>query len=172
MRHIYTNRVVILISALLAGAAALWAWRQSRPGAALEHTPAPGATLTSADGAVLGREVYARACISCHAPDDPGHTAPSRLRAQTSALLAAEGGRTYVANLLLYGASGQRATETGTRRFRHPPFGELSDQEIANVLNVLPAEVPVPVFTADEIARLRGTPLSTEQVAAQRPAMP
>ena len=73
MRHVYTSRVVCLISALLAGAAVLWAWRQRRPSVALQHAASPVVTSAEANASARGREVYARACIACHASDDAPH---------------------------------------------------------------------------------------------------
>lgn len=179
MRHIYTNRVVVLITAMLLAAAALVAWFRSRPPPPLPTPPPAPHGGAAADDRLLdlGAQVYARACLGCHAPDEPDRHVPRRLARQTADLLTHEGGRAYLANLLLYGASGQPAP--GGRSLRHPPFATLTDREAAGVLNLIladadpnadadaqPASAP---FTPADIAHARATPLAREDVPASRP---
>lgn len=171
MRHRYTNRVVVLITLLLVAAAASIAWRQSRPSAPPPETSSvPGARAPLDQGLVdLGKDVYARACMGCHASNEPGREVPRRLSGQTAELLALEGGPDYLVNLMLYGASGPAAP--GQRPLRHPPFGNLSDRELTGVLNFLCSEddTESALFTPETIARFRSTPRTREEVAASRP---
>jgi len=169
MRHVYTNRVVVLMTVLLLAAAALAAWLRSRPPAP-SPAPAPRAGAPTDDRHLeAGRQAWVRACAGCHASGEPGRPVPSRLSRQTEQLAAAEGGRAYLVDLMLYGASAP--AEPGARRFRHPPFDTLTDAEIAGVLNLLlaAAEPAPPPFAPADITPARATPRTREDVAASRP---
>lgn len=87
-----------------------------------------------------------------------------------SALEAAEGGRNYLIKLLLYGLQGDIEIEGVTYSGVMPAWSQLSDQELADVLNYTstswgntPPEGFTP-YTPAEVAARRGAGLSAREV--------
>lgn len=91
-------------------------------------------------------------------------------------LLGTEGGRDYLIGVLLHGLSGEIEVSERTYDGIMPPWGHLSDQHIAAVLNHLGTAwgnrelLPdgVPEFTALEVSLRRGFPKSQADLAANR----
>lgn len=91
-----------------------------------------GHALGKADGA----SVYSR-CFGCHKSTGEGISGIfPPLAAQTAKVAKAEGGRTYLIDVLLYGLEGE--IEVGGKKYngKMPAFmDQLKDEEIAAVLN-------------------------------------
>ena len=99
-----------------------------------------GLVLLLASGAVLanGEAVYQQNCAGCHnaaGTGTPGF-APG-FKETLPPLLQAETGRAYLANVILWGLQGQLTVNGQTYNGAMPPFGQLSDADIAEVLNYI-----------------------------------
>jgi mono/diheme cytochrome c family protein/heme/copper-type cytochrome/quinol oxidase subunit 4 len=112
----------------------------------------------------LGADIYAGNCQSCHQADGtgiPGVFPP--LAGNLPDLVNAEGGRQYLIDVLLHGLSGQIEVNGQTYNGVMPPWANLSDEQIAAVLNheltswgndqALQEFTPI---AADEVAERRG----------------
>ena len=131
-----------------------------------------GALLVDADTSA-GETVFNGNCASCHQQTGagiPGAFPPVAGHAPELAL--AEGGREYLANLLLYGLQGEIQVSGETYNGVMAAWAQLSDDELASTLNytlsswgnadALPPDYPA--FTADEIAAQRDAGLSADEV--------
>lgn len=114
-----------------------------------------------------GMELWDARCYGCHAeltyiPD----------------LFLAEGGRSYLLEMMLFGIQGEVVIEGAPANLRHRPFHtSLDDEELSAVLNVmlvawgndeeLPADVDF--YTPEEVADARTPELTTEEVLERRP---
>ena len=137
--------------------------------------PEPPAGGTQATRNVDGAGVYAGACTVCHGSDGKGASdAFPPLAGHAIELAAAE--RSYLPLVLIYGLSGE--IDVGGKSFNGvmPPWGHLSNEEIAAVLNLItgwnPNDVPtatLEAFTAREIETSRGLGLTGHQVRERRP---
>lgn len=127
-----------------------------------------------------GHATYEANCAACHGYLGEGLVgAYPPLAGSVPGLLGTRGGRDYLMGVLLHGLSG--AIEVSGRTFDGimPPWGHLSDQHIAAVLNhigtawgnreLLPDEVSE--FTALEVSLKRGFPDSQAELAADRQAL-
>jgi mono/diheme cytochrome c family protein len=114
----------------------------------------------------LGMDVWDARCASCHAE-----------LTYVPALFLAEGGRAYLAELLLFGIRGEVVIEGAPTNLRHRSYAALDDAQLAAVLNVmvvswgndeaLPADVAF--YEPDEIATGRASALSEAEVLERRP---
>ena len=149
------------------------------PGAATEAGPdAPGAAETTAallvDADVsTGETVYNTNCASCHQATGTGvPNAFPPLAGHAPELALAEGGREYLAKLMLYGLQGEIQVLGEPYNGVMPAWAQLSDDELASTLNyvlsswdnadALPPDYPA--FAAAEIAAQRDDGLSAAQV--------
>jgi hypothetical protein len=114
-----------------------------------------------------GMELWDARCYGCHAevtylPD----------------LFLAEGGRSYLIELMLFGLPQSEVVIEGElRTIRHPPFASIDDEQLAAVLNMmlvawgndeaLPDEVEF--FTPEEFAEARTPELTRDEVLERRP---
>lgn len=183
MRHVYTNRVVVLIAAMLMAMAVLFAWLRSRPEPihpdwpeiSVDTSDAPPATApVIPDWLEVGQRTYTASCSSCHTAETPDQFVSTTLHTRTRAMAVTEEGRAYLIKFMLYGARGQIMVDGAPRRLRHRPYGQLSDEEVAAVLNLMLADssagaLPDHLFQPDEITAWRAHELTAEQVAASRP---
>ena len=141
-------------------------------GAEAGGSEAAGALLIDADTAA-GETVYNSNCASCHQQTGagvPGAFPPIAGHAPELAL--AEGGREYLANLLLYGLQGEIQVAGEAYNGVMPAWAQFSDDELASTLNyvlsswgnadALPPDYPA--FTAAEVAAQRDSGLSAAQV--------
>jgi mono/diheme cytochrome c family protein len=185
MRHVYVNRAAIVLAVLLVVSTALFAWWRSQDLALvvlidagrLEATDdAAAADAAAADDAdaptdardaeVVGASLYVGECRSCHL----------RLT-HVPGLVAADGGRAYLVDFLLFGFDGEAEIDGSLERFDHPPFAELSDEEVAAVLNHLLVswgnedELPddVEPYRPGEVGEARDRDLTPAEVAERRP---
>ncbi|WP_407572224.1 c-type cytochrome [Deinococcus altitudinis] len=128
--------------------------------------PAAGtAVQASADGA----QVYTSNCASCHGPAGAGVPGAFPPLAGNKAILGSE---KYVSDVLLYGLQGQ--INAGGQNYNGvmPAWAAtLSDAEIAAVLTHIRSTWgnAAPAVTADTVKTERGTPLTAQQVLAERP---
>lgn len=132
---------------------------------------AEGAAGTLAAGAVDGAAVYARHCSSCHGPQAAGiRGAFPPLAGHVADLAALDGGRAYLARVLLYGLQGAIVVDGASYAGVMPGWANLTDDELAAVLDHLVAlDGPaVDAFTPDEIAAERDLGLSPADVHAER----
>lgn len=127
-----------------------------------------------------GEQVYTTQCAACHQASGegiPGVFPP--LAGHMPDLVAAEGGRDYVINVLLYGLQGAIEVHGATYNGVMPPMAHLSDEQIADVLNyTLTAwgndeELPegFEAIEAGEVEEQRGQNLSMADVYEQRQAL-
>jgi hypothetical protein len=195
MRHVYVNRAAIVLAVLLVVSTALFAWWRSQDLAlvvfvdagliaslddadtgaeAPADAPAEASAEPDEDAAdpegwawqVPGGTLYAGACRGCHV----------RLT-HVPELVAADGGRSYLIDLLLFGFEGEAEIDGSLERFDHPPFAERSDEEIAAVLNHLLVswgnedDLPddVAYFGPEEVEEARDGELTPVEVAERRP---
>ncbi|MGY2895581.1 c-type cytochrome [Deinococcus sp. UYEF24] len=128
--------------------------------------PAAGtAVQASADGA----QVYTANCASCHGPAGAGVPGAFPPLAGNKAILGSE---KYVSDVLLYGLQGQ--INAGGQNYNGvmPAWAAtLSDAEIAAVLTHIRSTWgnAAPAVTADTVKTERATPLTAQQVLAERP---
>ncbi len=104
-----------------------------------------------------GAQLYAANCASCHGPGGTGIAGAFPPLAGHAAELA-ERSRPYLIDSLLYGLQGQIVVRGTTYNGVMPAWGQLSDDEIAAVLNHI-VELGGPTvepFEADEVAAERG----------------
>lgn len=114
-----------------------------------------------------GETLWQESCAGCHAE-----------LAHVPDVFAAEGGRGYLLDLMLYGANGPIEVDGDTRTLRHRPYGDaFDDAEHAALLNTmlvswgnaerLPEDVAL--YDADDVAAARGRDLAPEAVVEARP---
>jgi mono/diheme cytochrome c family protein len=179
MRHVYANRAAYLLAALLVVATALFAWLRSEGGTlvavdrAANDDAVTGASAETVYDEVdgwawreLGEQVFVADCQACHA----------RLT-HPPELFAAEGGRAYLIDLVLYGFEGEMVIDDSARSVEHPAFAGHDDQALAAVLNHvlvswdnvedLPDEPQL--YRPDDVDDARDRDLSPEEVAERRP---
>lgn len=144
--------------------------------AVVAETPENGEPVDEAQA----RRVYGNQCAACHQVDGtgtPGTFPP--LVGHVPALHAAEGGREYLIDIVLYGLQGEIEVEGRTYRGMMPPMPRLSDEDIAATLNhalqawgnadALPGDFSP--ITADEVAQRRDQELGPADVLQQREAL-
>lgn len=126
---------------------------------------------------VDGAEVYAGSCAVCHGAEGQG-AADSfpPLAGHAAALAAAD--RDYLPLVVLFGLAGEIDVEGETYNGVMPPWGQLSNHEIAAVLNSIitgwgPLETKeFTSYKADEIEAARALGLAGAEVRDRRPALP
>jgi len=150
------------------------AGESTRDSADKPQASAGGAGVAPADSDSPGSKIYAQNCAACHQANGagiPGAFPPQA--GHTPTLLAADGGRDYLAHVLLFGLNGPITIEGKTYNGQMPAWrAALDDADIAKVLNyVLTAwdnneELPsgFKPYDAAEIAAARNTELSGKDV--------
>lgn len=135
-----------------------------------------------ADGAAAelpdGSQVYAQ-CAGCHQQNGqgvPGAFPP--LAGHAPALYNAEGGPTYLVNVLLYGLQGQIQVEGQTYNGVMPAWQQLTDAQIAAVLNFFLTEwgneaelEGFEPYTVQDVEEQRGQGLSASDMLDRRSAL-
>lgn len=118
---------------------------------------------------VDGAQLYAANCASCHGPDGAGIAGAFPPVAGHAAELA-EQDRPYLIDSLLYGLQGEIVVAGVTYNGVMPAWPQLSDEELAAVLNhIVDLGGPeVEPFDADEVAAQRGKDWSPADVLAYR----
>lgn len=129
----------------------------------------------------LGEEVYSTNCAGCHQANgqgSPGVFPP--LAGHATDLYAADGGREYLVNVLLYGLQGRIAAEGETYNGQMPAWSQLSNEQIAGVLNYIlntwanetAGEADGLPYAADDIEPFRQEVLTPDQVHEIRESLP
>ena len=120
----------------------------------------------------LGGQTYAN-CAGCHQATGaglPGVFPP--LAGHTPTLVAAEGGRSYLIDVMLYGVQGEITVLDATYNGVMPGWGQFSDEQIAAVVNHMLAawenEAALPqgfeFITPEEVAGQRATAKTAQEV--------
>lgn len=126
---------------------------------------------------VSGEAVYTSNCTGCHQANGQGIAGAFPPLAEHAVnLLRADGGRDYLANLQLYGLQGPIEVLGATYNGNMPAWKQLSDDDIADVLNyvlhtwgndeLLPDDFEL--YSPDEIAALRDQDLDADAMYARR----
>jgi mono/diheme cytochrome c family protein len=147
------------------------------PMAADDEVDAPA----EADDFAIGEAVYVANCASCHQANGQGIPGvfPPLAGGHMPELHDVDGGREYLIHTILYGLQGQIVVQGQTYNGVMPPWPQLSDAQIAAVLNYTLlawdneealAEGFIP-YSADEVAAERGLGLSPADVYQQRQAL-
>lgn len=144
-----------------------------------EPPPAPPAD-TGNEPEVDSDAIYAGSCTVCHGPEGQGGSdAFPPLSGHAAALAAAD--RDYLPLVVLYGLAGEILVDGETYNGVMPAWGQLTDREIAAVLNKITldwdsegalAGAGFERYTAEGIAVARGLGLSAAEVRERRPAEP
>ena len=124
----------------------------------------------------LGAQVYAANCSACHQANGSGlaNVFPP-LAGHAADLYLAEGGRTYLIDVLLYGLQGPITVNGTPYNGLMPAWAQLGDEQIAAVVNHAVAgfeSSPPPegfdAITPDEVAARRGQGLTGAQMLERR----
>lgn len=124
-----------------------------------------------------GEIVYAATCAACHQVDGRGLPAAfPPLAAHIPRLLASDDGRAYLPAVVLHGLTGPIEVEGDSYDGVMPPWLQLRDQQLADVLNyvavawgndrLLPAGFIA--YSADEIAVARTSPFDSASLQRLR----
>jgi mono/diheme cytochrome c family protein len=131
---------------------------------------------TQAAPAEDGAKVYASSCAGCHQAGGTGISgAFPPLAKHVPQLLAAKGGREYLALVVLNGLQGQIRAAGANYDGTMPAFAALSDAQVAAVLNHIrsswdndKALGDFKPYTSEEVKNLRTKQLTPQQVLAER----
>jgi cytochrome c oxidase subunit II len=139
-------------------------------GAAAE--PTTGETTT----ANIGEQVFNTNCAACHQASGEGIAgAFPPVAGHSAAIYAAEGGREYLINLLLNGLQGEIIIDGNTYNGIMPAWRQLSDEQLAEVLNYTLTTWDTPSdfqpYEAAEIAEARNQTLTATEVHTLRQAL-
>ena len=143
-------------------------------GAAGGTASTPAATTPPAAGTAIqasadGEKVYTSNCASCHGPAGAGVPGAFPPLAGNKAILGSD---KYVSDVLLYGLQGQINASGQNYNGVMPAWAAtLSDAEIAAVLTHIRSTWgnSAPAVKADTVKTERATPLTVQQVLAERP---
>ncbi len=143
-----------------------------------DEAPAAQSDATEVDG----EAVYAANCVACHQATGQGIPGafPPLAGGHAAELANVEGGKDYLVHALLYGVQGQLVVNGTSYSGVMPAWQQLSDDQIAAVLNYVTTAWDnqdvladdVAPFTPDEIAAARGEGLSSSDVLESRPEAP
>jgi len=124
-----------------------------------------------------GHKVFTANCSACHQATGDGIPAVfPPLKGHVPALLAVEGGRRYLVDVILFGVSGPITAANQRYDGLMPPWGHLSDAQLAAVLNYvasawdnrLSLTPGFVAFTAEEVLATRIDALDANAVRAAR----
>ncbi|GLV48152.1 cytochrome c-552 [Thermus sp. LT1-2-5] len=119
-----------------------------------------------------GAKLYSANCQSCHQATGQGIPGAFPPLTHLDKVVQAKGGREYLIRVVLYGLQGPLSVEGKTYNGVMPPFRQLKDQEVADLLNhVLTtfAKSKAKPITAGEVKAERAKPLSPQDVLKSRP---
>ena len=136
---------------------------------------AAGASVARADG----HNIFISNCAVCHQPDGKG--APSvypPLAGSVGKYVALKEGRAYVIDVVSFGMGGKINSAGDSFEGDMPPWPQLSNQDVADVLTyvltdfnakLLPADFKP--ISADEVKEERAKPLTAAAVHAERDSL-
>jgi mono/diheme cytochrome c family protein len=142
---------------------------------------AVGAILACAGsaGAAAGSQIFASNCIVCHQPDAkgvPGIYPP--LADTVGNYVKLKAGRAYLAHVPSFGLAGQVDSHGESFDSNMPPLTQLSDDDIAAVINYLLTKFNQPLLPADfkpltteEVHGYRAKPMQETDVHSERAAL-
>jgi len=117
-----------------------------------------------------GAKLYSTHCQTCHQAGGQGLPGASPPLTHLDKVVQAKGGREYLVRVVLYGLQGPLTVEGKTYNGVMPPFRQLKDQEVADVLNyVLTTFAKSKPITAAEVKAARAKALSPQEVLKSRP---
>ncbi|WP_114313120.1 c-type cytochrome [Thermus caldifontis] len=105
-----------------------------------------------------GAKLYSANCQSCHQANGQGVPGAFPPLTHLDKVVQAKGGREYLIRVVLYGLQGSLTVEGKTYNGVMPPFRQLKDQEVADLLNHI----------LTTFAKSKAKPISTQEVKAQR----
>ena len=164
------NRLFIVATLLLSALVGLllFHWSENRAGYDRE----------SWSGFDLGESLYEQNCMACHGAEGLGRTGHfPPLAGHIPELLAREGGRDYLIDVLLYGVAGETEIQGVSYDGFMPGFERLSDEEIAAMLEFLShawnnsRDLPANYqpWDADEVGERREPARSPREVGRSQP---
>ena len=127
-------------------------------------TTLAGFGLAQEDAAPDGELLYMQSCASCHMPDGTGQIQDTpALAGHLPHLYNADGGRTYLMNVVMWGLSGEVTVLGDTINRSMPPRFTLANAELAAILNFVVTawgndaliEGEFEEFTTDELNAVR-----------------
>ncbi|ADR36444.1 c-type cytochrome [Oceanithermus profundus] len=133
------------------------------------------APLALADGAAD----YGKFCASCHGATGQGTPGVFPPLADWAGHFAQnDEGRAYLVHVIVFGLQGQISAQGKTYNGFMPPFAQLSNDQVAGILNYLLTEWNKDLLpkdfrplTADEVAKLRAKALTPADVFKARQAL-
>lgn len=147
---------------------------------AIPLVSAQGTPISEVDTSV-GETIYNSVCLACHMMNGEGTPyAFPPLNNHFNDLVAVEGGREYVIDVVLFGLMGAiTVNDIPYNSVMTPHIGMFDDQQVADVLNYVAtawdnaAQLPdgFLAFTADEVGALRGGMWSSSEVYQRRQAL-
>ena len=127
-----------------------------------EAPPAAPGDAAAGASLELGAQVYAANCVACHQANGQGLAGVfPPLSGHAADVYAADGGREYLVDVLLYGLMGPIPVQGATHNGVMPAWSQLSDEQIAAVLNHVLA-------SWDNAGRVEELPYGAADVAARR----
>jgi len=120
---------------------------------------AAGASVARADG----HNIFISNCAVCHQPDGKG--APSvypPLAGSVGKYVALKEGRAYVIDVVSFGMGGKIDSAGDSFEGDMPPWPQLNDQDVADVLNYVLTSLNAKLLPTDF------KPISPEEVKAER----
>jgi len=126
----------------------------------------------------LGHVLYEGNCMACHGGEGQGRTGDfPPLAGHVPEMLAREGGRTYLLDVVLHGVAGETEIQGVRYEGFMPGFDRLSDEEVAALLNYLSKawnnESALPddhqPWTPEEVAERREHERPAREVGADQP---
>lgn len=168
MESNFERRTILLLGLLLALAATGFAWLRSE-GLSLALAAEPGVTvahLQEYDWWEDAEVLWEARCAGCHVTLD-----------YVPEVFAAEGGREYLIDLMLFGARGEAYLYGEWQSLRHRPYGEFDDEQIAGLLNLMllawgnDEALPegTQLYEAQEVAAARPREVPQDEVLSGRP---
>jgi Cytochrome c, mono- and diheme variants len=119
-----------------------------------------------------GAKLYSAHCQSCHQANGQGIPGVFPPLTHLDKVVQAKGGREYLIRVVLYGLQGPLTVEGKTYNGVMPPFRQLKDQQVADVLNYILttfAKSKAKPTTAAEVKAARAKALSPQDVLKSRP---
>lgn len=119
-----------------------------------------------------GAKLYSQYCQGCHQPTGLGVPGAFPSLKGLDQLAKAEKGRVYLIRVVVFGLQGPIRVGSATFKGVMPGFGQLSDAEVAVLLNHVLSSFgnknPRPI-TPEEIKKVRAKPLKPQDILKERP---